>query len=48
VIDCGPGKRTHNLAEEHLKTSTVKLGLFLILVARAQARVWDVGKNRHP
>ncbi len=47
VIDCGVGERKHNLAEEHLKTTTVKQGLFLILVGRAQARVWDVGKNYH-
>jgi len=45
VIDCGAGERKHDIAEEHLKTTTVKRGLFLILVGRAQARVWDVGKN---
>jgi hypothetical protein len=47
VIDCGAGERKHNIAEEHLKTTTVKQGVFLILVGRAQARVWDVGKNCH-
>jgi hypothetical protein len=30
-----------------LKTTKVKQGLFLILVGRAQARVWDVGRNYH-
>jgi hypothetical protein len=47
VIDCGAGERKHDIAEEHLKTTTVKRGLFLIMVGRAQARVWDVGKNYH-
>ncbi len=47
VIDCGAGERKHDIAEEHLKTTKVKQGLFLILVGRAQARVWDVGKNYH-
>ena len=30
-----------------LETTQVKQGLFLILVGRAQARVWDVGRNHH-
>ena len=47
VMDCGAGERKHDIAEEHLKTTKVKQGPFLILVGRAQARVWDVGKNRH-
>jgi hypothetical protein len=47
VIDCGAGERKHDIAEQHLKTTKVKQGLFLILVGRAQARVWDVGKNYH-
>jgi hypothetical protein len=47
VIYCGAGERKHDVAEEHLKTTQVKQGLFLILVGRAPARVWDVGKNRH-
>ena len=47
VIDCGAGERKHDIAEEHLKTTKIKQGLFLILVGRAQARVWDVGRNHH-
>src|SRR6516225_1166694 len=43
LIDCSPGERKHDIAEEHLKKTTVKQGVFLILVARAQAPVWDVG-----
>src|SRR6266850_1507786 len=42
LIDCRPGERKHDIAEEHLKKTTIKQGVFLILVARAQAPVWDV------
>src|SRR5256884_4152301 len=42
LIDCRPGERKHDLAEQHLNKTTVKQGVFLILVARAQAPVWDV------
>ncbi len=47
VIDCPVGERKHDLAEEHLKTTTVTRGLFLIAVGRAQAPVWDVSPNHH-
>jgi hypothetical protein len=47
LIDCKPGERKHDIAEEHLKTTTVKQGVFLILVARAQAPVWDVTPKHH-
>jgi hypothetical protein len=46
LIDCRPGERKHDIAEEHLKKTTVKQGVFLLLVARAQAPVWDVS-SRH-
>jgi hypothetical protein len=36
VIDCGVDERKHELAEQHLKTTTVAEGVFLILVGRAQ------------
>jgi hypothetical protein len=39
VIDCGAGERKHVIAEEHLKTTKVKQGLFLILVGRASRRM---------
>jgi hypothetical protein len=42
VIDCRRGERKHEIAEEYLATHTVSRGLFLILVARAVAPVWDV------
>ena len=47
VIDCSAGQRKHDLAEEYLAKTTVTQGLFLILVGRAQAPVWDVNA-KHP
>ncbi len=46
VIDCRRGERKHDVAEEYLATHTVKRGLFLVLVARAIAPVWDVRRAR--
>jgi len=49
VIDCRAGERKHNL-EEHLKTTQVTRGVFLILVRKAPAPVWEVsgsGKQHH-
>jgi hypothetical protein len=47
MVDCRAGERKHKLAEEYLAKTKVTQGLFLILVARAQAPVWDVGINHH-
>jgi hypothetical protein len=47
LIDCRPGERKHDIAEEHLKKTPVTQGVFLILVARAQAPVWDVTGKQH-
>lgn len=50
VIDCRTGERKHDLAEEYLKTTQVTRGVFLILVRKAQAPVWEVsvsGKQHH-
>src|SRR6201993_166344 len=47
VIDCSVGQRKHDLAEEYLAKTTVTQGLFLVLVARAQAPVWDVSAKHH-
>ena len=38
LIDCRAGERKHNLAEELLKTTPIRPGLFLILVRKAPAR----------
>ena len=42
VIDCKQGERKHRIANEYLATHQVGFGLFLILVARAPAPVWEV------
>jgi hypothetical protein len=47
VIDCSAGQRKHELAEEYLAKTTVTQGLFLVLVGRAQAPVWDVSAKHH-
>jgi hypothetical protein len=45
LIDCGRGERKHRIAEEYLATHTVGVGVFLILVARAAATVWEVKRT---
>jgi hypothetical protein len=47
VVDCPTGERKHDLAEEYLAKTKIQRGLFLILVGRAQAPVWDVSANHH-
>src|SRR6516162_5890985 len=47
VIDCSRGERKHDIAEEYLAKTTVTHGLFVVLVGRAPAPVWDVSANRH-
>jgi hypothetical protein len=47
VIDCSPGDRKHEIAEEYLKNTKVTRGVFLVLVNRAQAPVWDVRPKHH-
>lgn len=42
VIDCAAGERKHDLAEEKLPTDPKRTGIFLILVNRAPASIWDV------
>jgi hypothetical protein len=41
----GRGERKHRIAEEYLATHTVGAGVFLILVARAAASVWEVKRS---
>jgi hypothetical protein len=47
MIDCPAGQRKHDLAEEYLAKTRVTQGLFLVLVGRAQAPVWDVSAKHH-
>lgn len=41
VIYCSPGEDKHRLAEQHLAAHEVKPGLFMILVSKAPALVWE-------
>lgn len=45
VIDCARGDRKHERAEEYLSAHPEAHGLFMILVARAIAPVWDVERS---
>jgi hypothetical protein len=45
VIDCPRGERKHEIAEEYLREHPVARGVFLILVARAVAPVWEVERS---
>ena len=42
VIDCAAGERKHELAESHMPADPKRTGIFLVLVNRAKAAVWDV------
>jgi hypothetical protein len=45
VIECGRGERKHQIAEDYLAEHDVDRGVFLILVARAVAPVWEVTRT---
>ena len=45
VIDCTRDERKHRIAEAYLATHSVGPGVFLILVARAPATVWEVCRS---
>jgi hypothetical protein len=47
VVDCRAGDRKHDIPEQYLVNTTVTQRLFLVLVGRAQAPVWDVSANHH-
>ena len=47
VVHCPAGERKHELAEEYLAKTDSTQGLYLILVGRAQAPVWDISANHH-
>jgi hypothetical protein len=46
VIHCTRDQRKHEIAEQYLATHPVENGIFLVLVARAQTRVWQVDRAR--
>jgi hypothetical protein len=45
VVDSSPGQRKHDRAAEYLATHEVKPGLFMILVSKAPALVWEAQKT---
>lgn len=45
VITCTAGERKHRIAEDYLREHAVRVGVFLILVARAPATVWKVHRT---
>ena len=45
VIDCPAGERKHLIAEDYLRTHSVGPGVFMILVSRAPAMIWDVRRS---
>ncbi len=45
VVDCGRGERKHVIAEEYLAEHPVGPGVFLVLVARAPATVWEAHRS---
>ena len=47
LLDCRVGERKHDIAEEYLGKTQVRDGPFLILIARAQAPLWDVSRSHH-
>jgi hypothetical protein len=46
IIDCGADDRKHEIAEEYLENNPSVRGLFMILVARAPATVWEVHRSK--
>src|SRR6516165_6837886 len=45
VVDCGRDERKHQVAEGYLASHPTARGLFLVLVARAVAPVWEVTRS---
>ena len=45
VIDCTAGERKHLIAEEYLRAHSVGPGVFMILVSRTPAMVWEVRRS---
>jgi hypothetical protein len=42
VIDCAAGEHKHDMAESYLPADPQRTGIFVVLVNRAPAAVWDV------
>jgi len=46
IIDCTQGERKHEIAAQYLPQDPDFMGVFLILVGRAPAPVWDVQQSK--
>jgi hypothetical protein len=46
IFDCGSDEKKHQIAEEYYGKNPSVRGLFMILVARAPATVWEVQRNK--
>jgi hypothetical protein len=46
IIDCEKGERKHEIAEDFIPIDPNFSGVFLILVSRAPAQVWDVQQSK--
>jgi hypothetical protein len=47
LIDCKSGERKHEVAELYLPADPDFVGVYLILVGRAPAPLWDVQRSKH-
>ena len=47
IKNCAAGERKHEIGEEYLASTQIEEGVFLILVGRAQAPVWNVQEGGH-
>lgn len=47
LIDCARGERKHKTAEPYIPQEPRRLGVFLILVGRAPAVVWDIERSKN-
>jgi len=47
VVACAPGEKKFKIAEDHLAKQDGRPGLFLILVAKARAVVWEVVETKN-
>jgi len=45
VMECGSEQRKHQIAEKYLQEHPRARGLFLILVGRAMATVWEIHRS---
>lgn len=46
VLECKPGEKKWKIAREYLASHQVRRGVFLVLVSRAPAAVWEVKQSR--